>query len=236
MLDALLRCTLIICALVLALTATATVAAESVCYGTVSNGALRDGVQLPSEGPNFTSYSGLAILTGRTHVHSRVATVVTEAYAAVHAELPERVFVYGETGWRDGGRFRPHRTHQNGLSVDFFVPVLDEDGQSVPIPTSTFTRFGYDLEFDAKARLDDLQIDFEATAEHLYQLDRAARRHRAPITLVIFDVAYLPRLFATRRGPALKRLPFLRRQPWVRHDEHYHVDFAVPCRKGLPPD
>ncbi len=209
---------------------------ESTCYGTVANGALRDGVALPDDGPNFTSYSGLAITLGRTHVHSRVATVVSAAYAAVEKSMPEVVFVYGETGWAKGGRFRPHKTHQNGLSVDFFVPVRDADGKSVPIPTSPFTRYGYDLEFDAKARLDGLTIDFEATAEHLYQLDRAGRRHGAPIALVIFDVAYLERLFATRRGPALRRLPFLRRTPWVRHDEHYHVDFAVPCRPGLPKD
>lgn len=208
----------------------------STCYGTVANGALRGGVALPTVGVNFQSYSRLAISLGRTHVHSRVATVVTEAYAAAATSMPEVTFVYGETGWPEGGRFQPHKTHQNGLSVDFFVPVRDADGKSVPIPTSPFTRYGYDLEFDAKARLDGLTIDFEATAEHLYQLDRAGRRHGAPIALVIFDVAYLERLFATRRGPALRRLPFLRRTPWVRHDEHYHVDFAVPCRPGLPKD
>lgn len=215
---------------------TPAVATDSTCYGTVANGALRGGVALPEAGPNFRSYSGLAITLGRTHVHRRVATVVTEAYAAMQQTLPGTVFVYGETGWAEGGRFKPHKTHQNGLSVDFFVPVRDADGKSVPIPTSAFTRFGYDLEFDAQARLDDLSIDFEALAEHLYQLNRAARRHRAPIALVIFDTAYLDRLLATRRGPALSRLPFLRRQPWVRHDEHYHVDFAVPCRSGLPKD
>lgn len=211
-------------------------AAESTCYGTVANGALRGGVALPTVGVNFQSYSRLAISLGRTHVHSRVATVVTEAYAAAATTMPEVTFVYGETGWPDGGRFQPHKTHQNGLSVDFFVPVRDAEGRSVPIPTSPFTRFGYDLEFDRQARLGEYRIDFEAIAEHLYQLDRAARRHGAPIALVIFDLQYLPPLLATRRGPSLRRLPFLRRQAWVRHDEHYHVDFAVPCRSGRPAD
>lgn len=211
-------------------------AADSICYGTVAKGALRGGVALPTVGVNFQSYSRLAISLGRTHVHSRVAKVVTEAYAAAATSMPEVTFVYGETGWPEGGRFQPHKTHQNGLSVDFFVPVRDADGRSVPIPTSPFTRFGYDLEFDRQAQSDGYRIDFEATAEHLYQLDRAARKHGAPIALVIFDLQYLPRLFATRRGPSLRRLPFLRRQPWVRHDEHYHVDFAVPCRPGRPAD
>jgi len=22
----------------------------------------------------------------------------------------------------------------------------------------------------------------------------------------------------------------MKAKPWVRHDEHYHVDFAVPCK------
>lgn len=207
----------------------AAVSAESVCYGTLSNGRLEGGVKLPAQGANFTPYSSLAVLAGRTYVHARVAQVVEEAYAALVEALPHTVFVYGETGWPSGGRFRPHRTHQNGLSVDFFVPVL-KDGVSVPIPTSPWTRFGYDLEFDADARAGDLRIDFAALAEHLYQLNVAAQRNKAPIARVIFDPGYLDSLFATPRGRAIRSLPFMKGKPWIRHDEHVHVDFAIPCR------
>lgn len=50
------------------------------------------------------------------------------------------------------------------------------------------------------------------------------------IALVIFDRAYLPKLFATKRGPWLKTLlTFMQSKPWVRHDEHYHVDFSIRC-------
>ena len=205
--------------------------AESICYGSVSNGRLEGGTKLPDDGPNFASYSAVAALAGRTYVHSRVAQIVEDAYAGVAKALPGTVFVYGETGWRRGGRFRPHRTHQNGLSVDFFVPVRNHSGASVPIPTSPTTRFGYDLEFSAEARLGELSIDFAALAEHLYQLDLAAKKNGASIALVIFDPAYYERLFATPRGAAIRALPFMKGKPWVRHDEHFHVDFAVPCRE-----
>ena len=207
---------------------------ESVCFGKVSNGRLEQGVKLPAEGANFLPYSSLAVVAGRTYVHSRVAKIVEESYAAVEKTLPETIFVYGETGWRNGGRFRPHRTHQNGLSVDFFVPVLNESGKSVPIPTSPTTRFGYDLEFNASARLEELRIDFVALAEHLYQLDIAAKKNKSAIALVIFDPAYFEKLFATPRGPQIRSLPFMKGKPWVRHDEHIHVDFAVPCRELKP--
>jgi penicillin-insensitive murein endopeptidase len=48
---------------------------------------------------------------------------------------------------------------------------------------------------------------------------------------VIFDTDHLPRLFETPRAAYLKsNVNFLQRKPWVRHDEHYHVDFAIDCR------
>jgi len=205
-------------------------AAESTCFGTVAAGRLENGVALASSGPNFSSFSTSAEIVGRTFVHSKVRDVVAAAYQALETAAPGKVFVYGETGWKAGGRFRPHRTHQNGLSVDFMVPVLDKSGRSVPLPGTPFNRFGYDIEFDAEGRFEDFAIDFPAVAEHLYQLDVAARARGVGLALVIFDGPYLPRLFATPRGPYLKHnLHFMRRKPWVRHDEHYHVDFAVAC-------
>ena len=48
---------------------------------------------------------------------------------------------------------------------------------------------------------------------------------------MILDPAYLPALLATPRGPYLRaRLRFMKKPAWIRHDEHYHVDFAVPCQ------
>ena len=74
--------------------------------------------------------------------------------AALARALPGTVHVYGETGKREGGPFPPHRTHRNGTSVDFMVPVRDADGDSVPLPTWPWNRFGYDLEFTLDGRLD----------------------------------------------------------------------------------
>ncbi len=217
--------------LIFPLLASHAVASESKCYGTVSNGRIEGSVKLPTEGANFSAYSNVAAAAGRTFVHAKVAEVITSAYAALRAASPATVYVYGETGWPSGGRFRPHRTHQNGLSVDFFVPVRNAAGASVHLPTSPLTRLGYDIEFDGSAKYGEYTIDFPATAEHLYQLHQAAKARGVGIALVIFDVQYLPRLFATPRGAYLQQnLPFMKGKPWVRHDEHYHVDFAVPCK------
>jgi penicillin-insensitive murein DD-endopeptidase len=211
-------------------------AADSICYGTPANGRIERAVKLPKRGKNFQAYTTVGVTLGRTYAHARVTEAIVDAYSALERAAPGKTFVYGETGFANGRRFKPHKTHQNGLSVDFMVPVLDAHGRSVPLPGSASNRYGYDIEFDANAqyRVDAkrvLRIDFEAMAEHLYALHRAAETSGAPIDRVIFEPAYLPKLFATRRGWYLRRnLEFTRGKVWWRHDEHYHVDFATKCR------
>ncbi len=206
-------------------------ATDSLCHGTPANGYIEHAVQLPVSGKNFQAYSRVGVGLGRTYVHARVAVALRDAYVEVARTMPAKIFVYGETGFVKGGSFKPHKTHQNGLSVDFFVPVMDAKGRSVPLPTSISNRYGYDIEFDANAKYRDLQIDFDALAEHLYALDQAGRRSGARIGRAIFEPAFLPKIFATQRGSYLrKNLVFERKKVWWRHDEHYHVDFMVPCR------
>lgn len=206
-------------------------ALESTCHGTVANGYLENGVKLPSDGKNFTAYSSLGVSLGRTYVHSKVAEIVVSAYRVLEKSASEKVFIYGETGWSTGGRIRPHKTHKNGLSVDFIVPVIDDTGRSVYLPTGVSNKFGYNIDFDANAKFEGYTIDFEAIAEHLYQLNVTAKAHGAGIALVIFDPPYLPRLFSTKRGQYLKEnINFMKGKAWIRHDEHYHVDFSVRCK------
>ena len=203
--------------------------AGSKCYGTTSNGALSKGCKLPSRGSNFESYSILGSWFGRTYVHCTVAEVVADAYESVSQSRPDTVFVYGESGLKAGGQFKPHKTHQNGLSVDFMVPVINAKGDSVPLPCGMTNKFGYDLEFSTEGQLGDLRIDFEAIAIHLEALKTSAERAGIGIWRVIFDPRLQRYLRESPRWPALKDLQFSKRPSWVRHDEHYHVDFEVPC-------
>ncbi|MEJ2640955.1 MAG: penicillin-insensitive murein endopeptidase [Desulfosarcinaceae bacterium] len=206
-------------------------AAESVCYGTTAKGRLENGVQLPFSGKNFTAYSRILAGVGRTYVHSRVRAVVVDAYAALERSQPAKRFVYGETGWATGGRIKPHKTHQNGLSVDFMVPVVDAGGNSVPLPTGPFNKYGYGIEFDAKGCAEDHCIDFEALGAHLKALHMAAAKEGIAIWRVIFDPRLQPLLYRTQAGPYLKaHIVIPKKRSWVRHDEHYHVDFKVKCR------
>lgn len=223
--------TLCLLALAAACAASGSAAAESTCYGTVARGRIEGAVQLPEQGPNFQAYSGLGVALGRTFAHSTVVRILLRAYEETQRVLPSTTFVYGETGWRSGGPFRPHRTHQNGLSVDFMAPVRDAQGRSVPLPTSVGNRFGYGIEFDRGGQYEALSIDFDAMGEHLFQLHRAAIAQGAGLSRVILDTDYLPKLYASRHGSYLKaHLPIMKKKPWIRHDDHYHLDFAIACK------
>ncbi|MGE0825779.1 MAG: replication initiation protein [Candidatus Binatia bacterium] len=196
--------------------------------GTKTNGSLRYGKRLPTRGANFVAYSSLATLLGRNTVHSAVRKAVLEAYQGLEQKTPGVTFVYGETGWPWGGRFWPHESHQNGLSVDFFVPVVDENGHPIILPHSIFTKFGYGLEFDGIGSLGVLQIDFPTMAAHLEALEQAARRNGLAIDLVVFAPELQQYLWQTPRGKKLqKSLRFSTEPSWMRHDAHYRVDFAL---------
>lgn len=205
---------------------------DSTCYGTTSKGMLANGCKLPYRGANFQAYSRLGSTLGRTYVHCKVAAVVQAAYNDLKLRHPDKVFVYGETGWASGGRFKPHKTHQNGLSVDFMVPVVDSSGRSVPLPANAFNKYGYDMDFDAQGHNGELSIDFEALAAHLVAIKQAADAGQVKIWRVIFDPQLQVFLHSTKFWPALEgQVKFSDRRSWVRHDEHYHIDFDIPCKR-----
>lgn len=224
----------IACAMAFALAVSGGAArADSTCFGTTSNGRLEGACKLPAKGDNFSAYSSMLRLAGRTHVHCTVQSIILDAYAALAEQRPHTSFVYGETGLKKGGRFKPHKTHQNGLSVDFMVPVRDAEGDSVPLPTSVLNKFGYDIEFSSTGRYEDLSIDYEAITAHLAALSHAASRHGVGIWRVIFDPKLQKALEETDAWTEVSSLTFNQRPSWVRHDEHYHVDFLIPC-EGMP--
>ena len=203
---------------------------RSTCYGTTSNGRLANACELPAGGTNYSPYSTVARWLGRTWVHCDVAQVIVSAYDALAESHPKKHYVYGETGFRNGGEFKPHKTHRNGLSVDFMTPVIDADGKSVPLPTSVTNKYGYAIEFDSATRHEDLRIDFEAISAHLSALKSSAKKQGVGIWRVIFDPELQPYLHTTKAWPEISDMTFSRKRSWVRHDDHYHVDFAIDCR------
>ena len=205
-------------------------AETSTCYGTTADGRLENGVKLPSKGNNFVGYSAVARIAGRTYVHSEVKTILLAAYKDLESEQPEKVYKYAETGFKNGGEFKPHKTHRNGLSVDFMTPVVNKAGKSVHLPSNVLNKFGYKIEFDENDSVNGLRIDYEALAAHIVALHKQAKKHGYDLWRVIFDPNLQPNLYKTQYAGYLEEnIQFSKKPSWVRHDEHYHVDFDIPC-------
>jgi penicillin-insensitive murein endopeptidase len=204
---------------------------RSTCHGRVDQGHIEGAVSLPREGTNFVRMAQGPVSAGRVYVHSTVHDIVIDAYATLAVTRPDIRWVYGETGLERGGPIPPHKTHQNGLSVDLFVPVLDKEGRRVQFPNRPDNGYGYRVDFDAEGRNSTHDIDFDSLGELLFQLHESARRQGSALSRVVFQRELRPHLFKTSRGLWLKaHIPFPDWDDSVRHDDHLHVDFQVPCQ------
>ncbi len=153
------------------------------------------------------------------------------AYQELENEQPEKQYKYAETGFQSGGQFKPHKTHRNGLSVDFMTPVINRNGKSTHLPTNSLNRWGYNIEFDRTGKYKKLKIDYTAMAAHIVSLHQQAKILGFDLWRVIFAPELQPYLFKTQYSEYLKKhIQFSKKKSWVRHDEHYHVDFRVPCQ------
>ena len=68
-------------------------------------------------------------------------------------------------------------------------------------------------------------------AAHILAIKRAADAREVKIWRVIFDPKLQLFLHTTKAWPELEgQVRFSERRSWVRHDDHYHIDFEIPCR------
>jgi penicillin-insensitive murein endopeptidase len=184
---------------------------------------------LPPWGEGFRSYSLLGSMLGRQYGNGAALDTLRAALAERARADAGRVHIIGEIGVKRGGRFHGHRTHQNGLSVDLFMPLRDGTGARATLPTWPWHGLGYWHEFDARGQAAGRTIDFEELAALLQAIERSAGRNGLAIERVIITPEYVPLLLATETGRRLGALAdrLTRRPVWVRHDEHVHIDFAV---------
>ena len=92
--------------------------------GTVAKGQLKNGKLIPFKGKNFTYFDTQSYLNGRAYLNDKVLNTLLNAYKEFEILLPQRIFYVMECSNQDGGILFPHRTHQNGLSIDFMMPLI----------------------------------------------------------------------------------------------------------------
>jgi len=201
--------------------------------GKVSNGELINGKLIPFKGVNYEYFSKESYLGGRAFLNDKVLNTLLTTYTSFENLLPNKLFYVMECANEHGGKLFPHRTHQNGLSVDFMMPLI-KDGKPYTF-LDTLGADHYWLEFDNDGKyVDDksISIDFNLVAQHILELNKEAKLNGLKIKKVIINTNLKDELFATQYGEILKESDVYVVQKLSTlinslHDDHYHIDFEV---------
>jgi len=155
--------------------------------GTRSNGKLENAYLFSYSGNNFKYFSWLSYYAmDNGYIHSKVHNALIDAYQICEKTCPNTQFKVMECANKKGGKMRLHRTHQNGMSVDFMVPKIKNNRQYKLY--DQLGLFHYLLNFTKDGKLknnEKVSIDFETTAKHILALDDAAKKNGLVIKRVI---------------------------------------------------
>ncbi len=200
-------------------------------FGSVSNGSLKNGKLVPFYGSNYTYFDKTSYLSGRAFLNSKVLNAILESYKVLETEQPDRVFKIMECAHKNGGKLWPHRTHQNGLSVDFMMPKNKNKKPYYGLDTIGIKHYWLNFNNSGQYMKDNsIIIDFESVAQHILILNEKAKKHKLKIEKVIIKVELKDELFKGEYGKYLKETGiYIVRSltPKINelHDDHYHIDF-----------
>jgi len=201
--------------------------------GTPGNGSLSHGRLLPFSGKNFHYFDSSSYLMGRAFTHQKVKNLLLATYKRLAHSAPKKVWGLMEASNENGGRLFPHRTHQNGLSIDFMSPLLKNEKIYHQLDYMGLNHYWMQFNNAGIYEKDrSVSIDFNHMAQHILMLDNLAPQFGLRIKKVIFKIELKDELFASTYGRKLKQstLYFARRldrKTNEAHDEHYHIDFEV---------
>jgi penicillin-insensitive murein endopeptidase len=195
---------------------------------------------VPYKGANFIYFDRDSYLEGRAFLHGLVLESLLHSYDSLGQVLPHRYFNVMECSHELGGELFPHKTHQNGLSIDLMMPLVQYEKPYYGLDTLGIEH--YALSFNDRGQYEkdpSISIDFDLVARQLLLLDYFARQNGLNITKVIIKIELKDELFATRYGKILKQKGIYVVQglsPLINelHDDHFHVDFGYTLTKTDP--
>lgn len=210
----------------------------STCIGSVSNGKLENGKIMPFYGTNFTYFDRDSYLASRAFTSDVVNKIILNTYEVLYMNYPERKFYLMELSNHTGGKIYPHRTHQNGLSVDFMIPKLKNGKPNYDL--DTLGKQHYFLEFNDQGEYvkdTSIKVDFDLVAKHILLINEEANKHGYSIEKVIIKIEYKDDLFETPHGKELKKSGIYvvnNLSPMINaiHDDHFHIDFKINTSTG----
>ena len=154
--------------------------------------------------------------------------------------MPTRYFGVMECSNEHGGEMQPHKTHQNGLSVDFMMPLLKDDLPYYGLDSLGLMHYLLDFDHAGKYKKDPtVSVDFNLMARQILLLDFFAKKVGLKIFKVIVKIEFKDELFMTEYGKLLKASDIYVVQgltPTINalHDDHFHIDFGFAYTKTEP--
>jgi len=189
-------------------------------FGESAHGTTIGARSLAPWGPGFRSYSIVGAAMGRQYTTPDVEKDLRQAAAKNARHGP---FYFAETGWRSGGLFLPHRTHQNGTSVDLLMPLK----KGYRPARWLWLQFGYGVDYGHGRNRNGKrwqhsnahQIDFNRLKAFLKTLCRTKR-----VAYVYVHRRHKRHLSGS--GCRLKNaFPNLKQTDFDPHDDHVHIQF-----------
>ncbi len=206
---------------------------NSISTGVPGEGTMQNGKLFPFEGPNFKYFSQWSYINGRAFMNHQLRDVVLESYDTLLAQFPERFWGIMECSLKSGGVISGHRTHQNGLSIDFMTPLKKNDSAYYGLDDLGGRHYRLDFNDEGKLRSDTtISIDFDMMGEHILSLNRIAKLHGLKIKKVILMKSLKNDLYAVPSGEMILRKNIyitknLPKNVDQSHDDHYHIDFII---------
>lgn len=201
--------------------------------GSVSSGKLINGKLMPFSGSNFFYFDTISYLNNRGFTNLKVRNTVVDTYIQLQKEVPNRNFVLMECSNKEGEKMFPHRTHQNGLSVDFMMPLLKDNKPYYKLDSIGASHYWLEFDDDGKLIKDkSVGVDFNIVAQHILLLEEQARLNGLKIKKIIIKTEFKDELFNTEFGKQLQNSSIYIVQsltPLINsiHDDHYHIDFEI---------
>ena len=205
---------------------------ESTSIGNAGNGSLTNATLIPFKGSNYSYFDKTSYLGGRAFTHSSVAKITIDTYRSLAEQKIQRHFKVMEFSRKEGGKMFPHRTHQNGLSVDYMMPLVKNGEPYYELDKKGASHYMLDFNRDGKFAEDSsIEIDFDMAALHILELEKQARKNGMRIHKVIFNTHLKDELYASQNGKKLLRSGIYVTRNLSKlindlHDDHYHVDFV----------
>jgi penicillin-insensitive murein endopeptidase len=204
---------------------------ESISKGTPGNGSLINGKLLPYYGKNYTYFDKQSYLAGRAFLNGHLLDGVLATYDTLFALYPYRKFAIMECANEHGGKLYPHRTHQNGLSIDFMMPLLKNGAPYYGADTLGTSHYLMQFDDDGKYLKDpSISIDFNMAAHQIILFHAMAKEYGMGVEKVIIKIELKDELFASEFGKQLKAsniyvVKALTSLVNSLHDDHFHLDF-----------